>query len=74
MVDKREQDSPRIEVGAGAVEIGFNASYLLDFLRATTEPQVALHFKDAHSAGELRPAGDGAANYKYRYVVMPMRI
>ncbi len=56
------------------VEIGFNASYLLDFLRATTEPQVAFHFKDAHSAGELRPAGDGAANYKYRYVVMPMRI
>jgi hypothetical protein len=26
MVDKREQDSPRIEVGAGAVEIGFTAA------------------------------------------------
>ena len=49
-------------------------SYLLDFLRATTEEKVAFHFKDPHSAGELRPAGDGAANYKYRYVVMPMRI
>jgi DNA polymerase-3 subunit beta len=56
------------------VEIGFNAGYLLDFLRATTESQVAFHFKDAHSAGELRPAGEAAANYKYRYVVMPMRI
>src|ERR1700686_1264752 len=35
-----------------STEIGFNASYLLDFLRATTEPQVAFHFKDPHSAGE----------------------
>jgi hypothetical protein len=35
---------------------------------------VAFHFKDAHSAGELRPSGDGAAKYTYRYVVMPMRI
>jgi DNA polymerase-3 subunit beta len=56
------------------VEIGFNAGYLLDFLRATTEAQVAFHFKDAHSAGELRPSGEAAASYKYRYVVMPMRI
>jgi len=56
------------------VEIGFNATYLLDFLRATTEAQTAFHFKDAHSAGELRPAGETAGNYKYRYVVMPMRI
>ena len=54
------------------VEIGFNASYLMDFLRASTEEKVTFHFKDPHSAGELRPAGDGAG--KYRYVVMPMRI
>lgn len=54
------------------VEIGFNASYLLDFLRASTEEKVTFHFKDPHSAGELRPCGNGTGIY--RYVVMPMRI
>src|SRR5579863_8937900 len=68
------EESLPVEYDGSPVEIGFNAGYMLDFLRATTEPQVAFHFKDAHSAGELRPAGDAAANYKYRYVVMPMRI
>jgi DNA polymerase III subunit beta len=56
-----------------AVEVGFNAQYLLDFLRATPEEAVSLHFKDAQSAGEWRPAGEGTA-YNYRYIVMPMRI
>jgi DNA polymerase-3 subunit beta len=55
------------------VEIGFNAQYLLDFLRATSETQVLLRFKDAQSAGEWQPAGD-AGGYEYRYVVMPMRV
>jgi DNA polymerase-3 subunit beta len=68
------EESLPVEYDGDAVEIGFNAGYLLDFLRATNEQQVAFHFKDAHSAGELRPAGDAAASYKYRYVVMPMRI
>lgn len=60
------------EYEGSTVEIGFNANYLMDFLRATTEEKVAFYFKDPHSAGELRPAADG--DYKYRYVVMPMRI
>jgi DNA polymerase-3 subunit beta len=55
-----------------AVEIGFNAQYLLDFLRAVPTPQVSFLFKDAHSAGELRPGGEKPENY--RYVIMPMRI
>ncbi len=55
------------------VEIGFNAQYLLDFLRATSEAQVSLLFKDAQSAGEWQPvANDGG--YEYRYIVMPMRV
>jgi len=68
------EESLPAEYMEAPVEIGFNAGYLLDFLRATTEAQVAFHFKDAHSAGELRPAGEAAASYTYRYVVMPMRI
>ncbi|HLH42333.1 MAG TPA: DNA polymerase III subunit beta [Bryobacteraceae bacterium] len=55
-----------------AVEIGFNAEYLLDFLRAVSVEQVEFFFKDPHSAGELRPVGDKPE--KYRYVIMPMRI
>ncbi len=54
------------------VEIGFNAQYLLDFLRAVPTEQVSFLFKDPHSEGELRPAGEKAENY--RYVIMPMRI
>ncbi len=54
------------------VDIGFNAQYLLEFLRAVEEPQVSFLFKDAGSAGELRPVGDSPL--RYRYVVMPMRI
>jgi DNA polymerase-3 subunit beta len=55
------------------LEIGFNAQYLLDFLRSVDQDEVEFHFKDANSAGELRPHGT-AAESVYRYVVMPMRI
>ena len=55
------------------IEIGFNAQYLLDFLRATSNEQVAFELKDQKSAGELHPVGNGTQEH-YRYVVMPMRI
>ena len=55
------------------LEIGFNAQYLLDFLRAIPQDHVAFELKDQKSAGEMRPAGDTVAD-QYRYVVMPMRI
>jgi len=67
-----EENLP-VEYTGPTVEIGFNAQYLLDFLRAVAEPRVAFHFKDAQSAGEIRPSGEDIA-YNYRYVVMPMRI
>jgi DNA polymerase III sliding clamp (beta) subunit (PCNA family) len=53
--------------------IGFNSQYLLDFLRAASASEVCLELKDAQSAGQLRPAENGD-EYKYRYVIMPMRI
>ena len=55
------------------LEIGFNAQYLLDFLRVTAQDHIAFELKDQKSAGELRPAGDATPD-QYRYVVMPMRI
>lgn len=55
------------------LEIGFNAQYLLDFLRAIPQDHVSFELKDQKSAGEMRPAGDKIPD-QYRYVVMPMRI
>jgi DNA polymerase-3 subunit beta len=55
------------------LEIGFNAQYLLDFLRVIPQDHMAFELKDQKSAGEMRPAGDGVTD-QYRYVVMPMRI
>jgi len=67
------EESVPVEFDGPKIEIGFNAQYLLDFLRVVHEEQVAFHFKDANSAGELRPATDDAGS-SYRYVIMPMRI
>ena len=48
--------------------------YILDFLKALgNEGEVRLEFKDSQSAGQMRPE-DPEAEYKYRYVLMPMRI
>jgi DNA polymerase-3 subunit beta len=56
------------------IMVGFNSSYILDFLKAlSNEGEVRLEFKDSQSAGQMRPE-DPEAEYKYRYVLMPMRI
>jgi len=70
------EDSIGIDYNGASVEIGFNATYVLDFLKACPESKVAFLFKDAASAGELRPVGavDTPLAYSYRYVIMPMRI
>jgi DNA polymerase III subunit beta len=67
------EESVTSEYQGPDMEIGFNAQYLLDFLRAIPQDHVAFELKDQKSAGELRPAGDAVAD-QYRYVVMPMRI
>lgn len=54
--------------------VGFNSAYLIDFLKATgSTGEVRLEFKDAQSAGQVRPE-DPESEYKYRYIIMPMRI
>jgi DNA polymerase-3 subunit beta len=52
--------------------IGFNAQYLLDFLGAAADGPVSIELKDEQSAGQMRPLAD--ETYRYRYVIMPMRI
>jgi DNA polymerase III subunit beta len=57
-----------------AIVVGFNSTYLIDFLKAVgTSGEVRLEFKDAQSAGQMRPE-DPVDDFKYRYVIMPMRI
>jgi len=56
-----------------AMQIGFNYQYLLDFFSVMEGTEkVSLELKDEQSAGQLRPVDGGP--YRYRYVVMPMRI
>jgi DNA polymerase-3 subunit beta len=61
-----------VEYTGAAVEIGFNAQYLLDFLGAAGSSTVLLELKDHESQGLLRPKGEGQADH--RYIVMPMRL
>jgi DNA polymerase-3 subunit beta len=66
------EDSIEAPYTGDPLTIGFNAQYLVDFLKAAGTSEVRLELKDPQSAGQFRPAeGD---DYKYRYIVMPMRI
>jgi DNA polymerase-3 subunit beta len=66
------EDSLETDYNGEPLTIGFNAQYIIDFLKATGSGDVKLELKDAQSAGQLRPAE--GEEYKYRYIVMPMRI
>jgi len=66
------EDSIETDYNGEALTIGFNAQYIIDFLKAAGSGDVRLELKDPQSAGQLRPAE--GEDYKYRYIVMPMRI
>jgi DNA polymerase III subunit beta len=66
------EDSIETDYNGEPLTIGFNAQYIIDFLKAAGSGDVRLELKDAQSAGQLRPAE--GEDYKYRYIVMPMRI
>jgi DNA polymerase III subunit beta len=56
----------------GPLRVGFNASFLLDMLAVIRTGEVEIALKDPESAVELRPTDQ--ATYRYRCVVMPMRL
>jgi DNA polymerase-3 subunit beta len=66
------EDSIEVSYNGDPLTIGFNAQYLVDFIKASGAGEVKLEFKDPQSAGQMRPAD--SEDYKYRYIVMPMRI
>jgi DNA polymerase-3 subunit beta len=66
------EDSIEVDYNGEPLTIGFNAQYITDFLKASGSGDVRLELKDPQSAGQLRPVE--SEDYKYRYIVMPMRI
>ena len=54
------------------IAIGFNSGYMLDFLAAAADGPISIELKDEQSAGQMRPLAD--ESYRYRYIIMPMRI
>jgi DNA polymerase-3 subunit beta len=61
-----------VEYDGAAMQICFNAQYVLDFLAAVTTDVVALDLKDEVSQAVMKPVG--AEGYDYTYVIMPMRV
>ena len=55
-----------------ALEIGFNAQYLLDFLNGLESEEVVFEVRDEETQGLLKPKNNG--DYFYNYVVMPMKL
>jgi len=61
-----------VEYSGPAMQICFNAQYVLDFLSAVTTDIVSLELKDEVSQAVMKPVG--AEGYEYTYVIMPMRV
>jgi len=61
-----------VEYPGAAMQICFNAQYVLDFLSAVTTDVVSLELKDEVSQAVMKPVG--AEGYDYTYVIMPMRV
>ena len=61
-----------VEYGGPALQICFNAQYVLDFLNVVETDNVMLELKDEVSQALMRPVNP--EGYEYTYVIMPMRI
>lgn len=55
------------------LEVGFNSTYLQQFLDVIETEQLTISFKDINTQGLLQPVTENKT-ISYRYVVMPMRI
>ena len=61
-----------VDYSGQAMQICFNAQYVLDFLSAVTTDSVSLEVKDEVSQAVMAPIG--AVGYDYTNVIMPMRV
>lgn len=68
------EDTIDVSYGFPPVTIGFNGTYLTEFLKTIGgEGQVRIALKDAQSAAIITPA-NMSAEFHQQYVVMPMRV
>ena len=63
-----------VNYDGAALEICFNAQYILDFLGVTDTDTIQLEFKDEMSQAVMRPVGANGDGCDYTYVIMPMRV
>ena len=61
-----------VDYNDAAMQICFNAQYVMDFLGAVDTDTVALELKDEVSQAVMKPVG--TEGYDYTYVIMPMRV
>ena len=61
-----------VDYTGAAMQICFNAQYVLDFLNVVETDIVSLSLKDEVSQAVMKPVG--AEGYDYTYVIMPMRV
>ncbi len=61
-----------VEYEGDSLEIGFNPTYLLDFIGVCGSDSLSISIKDSETQGLLKPVG-GESDVEYRYVVMPMK-
>ena len=63
-----------IDYEGEAVQICFNAQYVLDFLGVVDTDSVQLEFKNEMNQAVMRPVGGDDTGCDYTYVIMPMRV
>jgi DNA polymerase III subunit beta len=61
-----------VEYSGEPIDIGFNASYLLEVLRYMPTEEVKITFKAPERAATIEPSGDNVADYLC--LVMPLRL
>lgn len=66
------EENLAVEYSGPALHVGFNAAYILDFLKSTAETRVELRFNKSGEAMEMRPTNEQKPG-GYRYITMPMR-
>lgn len=64
------EEEVSVDYSGGGLEIGFNASYVLDALNALMERDIKLMLSDPNSCCLIKGLNDDAT----KYVVMPMRL
>jgi DNA polymerase III subunit beta len=66
------KETVSVRYSGNAMEIGFNAFYLLDFLSTLESEEVIIRLKDKETQALLAPAV--SEGFEYSYVVMPIKI